>query len=429
MVEHSPAPTYRELLGRKQVVPVIGAVTLGRLASGMVPFGMIALFTSDQQLGWAGAAFAAFLIGSALLGPYKGALVDRYGARRLLVPMACAFAATTAAAALLAHTGGVLFDALALPLTAAAAALAPPNSAVLRTAWTEISRSDEENTRLHSLDSVVEEATFVAAPLVTSGIWAAVGAQWAVVAGGLCALAGTLWFSRRLRLLGAEQVVQGAAENGRKSGSGAPRQRLAPVLFSRNGLALLVPMVALGACMGALSVGYPVWALRHATPQLSGVLMALDSVGGIVAGLVYGRLPSEGPGPFRRYFAAVVVLVVGVVVVAVSTTLPLVMVGSLIVGASLTPMYVIAFVLVGKAFPKDRHTLVNAGIGSAYNLGSGAAALAVGALFAVWPFTGTLLLAALLALLLGTAAFLGRAVPERPGTTTITSPAVEAKTV
>jgi mRNA interferase RelE/StbE len=73
------------------------APSMGQLATNP----RIAIFIARHELAWAGAASAAFLIGAALAGPYKGKLVDRYGASRLNLPMATLF--TLAAAA-----GGVL---------------------------------------------------------------------------------------------------------------------------------------------------------------------------------------------------------------------------------------------------------------------------------------------------------------------------------
>src|SRR5262249_35257961 len=139
-------------------------------------------------------------------GPYKGRMVDRIGAARLLIPMVIPFAAAASGAALLAHSDIVLLFPPALVLTTAAAVLAPPNSAVLRSTWTAIADNDAQNTRLHSLDSVVEEATFVVAPLLTSGIWLIIGPQWAVVIGAGCALTGTIWFRGSVHKLGADSV-------------------------------------------------------------------------------------------------------------------------------------------------------------------------------------------------------------------------------
>lgn len=400
------APSFLALLRDGRIVSVIAAVTIGRLAAGMVPFGMIAVYTSRHELGWAGASFAAFLIGAAVFGPYKGALVDRFGARRLLVPMAVAFAVAATGAALLAQGGHVALYVPALVLTGLAAVLAPPNSAVLRTVWTEVARSDVENTRLHSLDSVVEEATFVVAPLLTSGIWLVVGAYWAVIVGGLCALVGTVWFRGLIHRLGADRVATG----NRNRAGGGPGPGTRTVLLSRNGAAVLVPMLALGVAMGALSVGYPAWALQRSHAELAGVLVALDSVGGILAGLVYGHLPGRRPRLWLRYFGAILILGAGVIVVGFSTNVPTVVLGSLLVGASLTPMYIVAYVLVGAAFPSDRHTAVNAGIGSAYNLGSGVAALAAGAALSAWSLTATMLVVAALTLVLGAVALTGRTI-------------------
>jgi MFS family permease len=414
MTQEFAEPSYRTLLGNRRILAVLAAVNIGRLASGMVPFGMIATFTSEHQLGWAGAAFAAFLVGAAVFGPHKGALVDRVGTSRLLVPMAVLFASVVTVAALLEQGADTALYPVALVLTVAAAGLAPPNSAVLRSVWTEIARNDAENKRMHSLDSVLEETTFVVTPLLTSGIWAVFGAHWAIIVGAFCALAGTLWFSRIIAGVGAEHVVRGSQAGstpGSATSEGRQARGIRTVLLSRNGIAILCPMLALGVVMGALSVGYPAWTLRHSHVQLAGILMSLDSMGGIVAGILYGRLPEHRIRPWRRYFTCILILVLGTLLVAASTSLPVVMLGSLVVGASLTPMYVIAFVLVGPVFPKERHTLVNASIGSAYNLGSGCAALAVGAALGRWQLSTTLICVALVALVLGAGALLGQDLP------------------
>ncbi len=407
MTQQQARLTYRALLTDPRITSIIAAVTIGRLAAGMVPFGMIAVFTSQRELGLAGASFTAFLLGAAVSGPYKGAMIDRFGARRLLVPMAFAFTAAAAGAAALAVSGHPQLLPTTLVVIVFAAVVAPPNSAVLRTVWTEIARDSDENTRLHSLDSVIEEGTFVVAPLLTSGIWLVSGAHWAVVAGGLCALVGTVWFQHNINLLGANRVIQGSRPAGKRSGTRGPG--VLRLLLSRNGIAVLIPMAALGIAMGALSVGFPAWALERFYVEFAGVLMALASIGGIMAGLIYGRLPTRQPLMWQRYFCAVVLLASGVALVAISTNVPMVVLGSLLVGAALTPMYIIAFVLVGTAFPKSRHTTVNASVSSIYNLASGLAAAVFGAVLAMtWPLTGTLLALAVLAIALGATALLGR---------------------
>jgi MFS family permease len=412
MQARAEGPTYRQLIADRRISSVIAAVTIGRLAAGMVPFGMIAVFTAQEKLFWAGASSAAFLVSAAFAGPYKGRLVDRYGAARLVVPMAIAFAAIASLGGLLAASGAAL---PATILTAAAAVLAPPNSAILRSVWTAIAASDAENTKLHSLDSVVEEATFVVTPLLTSGIWFVVGPVWAVCTGAACALVGTLWFKTRAHALGADT----SAMRGSRASSSPdhadhaadhaerPTEPKVSVILSRNGLAILGPMLGLGIAFGALSVGFPAWALERGNPEFSGILLALGSVGGVLGGLVYGRLPANGARLWLRYFAATVILAAAVALVGTSTSIPSVVLASLLTGVSLTPMYIIAFLLVGIAFAKTRHTEVNASIASAYNLGSGVAALAVGAVILKLGIPTTLALVGAVVVVLGATAFGG----------------------
>jgi MFS family permease len=134
-------PTYRQLLARPHIASVLAAVTVGRLAAGLVPFGMISIFTDRRELFWAGASFAAFLIGAAVGGPYKGRLVDRHGAIKLVMPMAFGFTVAAGLGGLAATFGHAL---VALILIAASAVLAPPTSAILRSVWTAVAVTETE---------------------------------------------------------------------------------------------------------------------------------------------------------------------------------------------------------------------------------------------------------------------------------------------
>jgi MFS family permease len=247
----------------------------------------------------------------------------------------------------------------------------------------------------------------VITPLLTSGIWFAVGPVWAVLTGAICALIGTVLFRRRAKILGVNSVAMHGS-GGSEAADPAPRS----AVLSRNGLAVLAPMLALGTVMGSLSVGFPAWALDRGFPEFSGVLMALGSVGGVMGGLVYGRLSTEGQNLWVRYCVATMIMVVATALVALSVNLPLVVFASLLTGVSLTPMFIIAFLLVGIGFSKERHTEVNASVSSAYNLGSGLAALGVGAVIVEWGVVKTLMIVAAAVAVLGFTPLLGVTVRE-----------------
>jgi MFS family permease len=167
------------------MVGLLAAAMIGRLASGMVPFGAVAVFTTRGQPGYAGVAFAVFLVFAGVSGPWRGRLVDSHGAGRVLPILAALFAALVCAAALTAAV-----PVLSLAALAGSAILVPPSGATLRTVWTAIATAPDENRALHSLDSVLEEVTFVISPLLTSLFWAALSPVWALIAGAATAVAG-----------------------------------------------------------------------------------------------------------------------------------------------------------------------------------------------------------------------------------------------
>ncbi|WP_346278672.1 MFS transporter [Pseudonocardia sp.] len=385
-----PTVSYRLLLQRPAIAPLLGAAMVGRLAAGMVPFGAVAMFTTGGQPTYAGLAFATVLLVSAFTGPWRGRLTDRHSARTMLPVFAIAFTGLVSIAAAL----STVAPALCLMALAVAAALAPPASAVLRTAWTAIAESAQENRALHSLDSVLEEATFVASPLLTSAAWALAGARWALVAGGAAALIGTALVLVSARRAGGR--VRAAFVDKRCESSPlrtAPPPRFRSLLLTRDGVALLAPMFGLGIAMGAVAVVLPAWAGQYTTAEMSGVVLAVISAGGVLAGLVFGAVHFPGT-PWAQYVTAAAVVTCGTALIAGTSHVAVTFLAATLIGLGMTPMFVVAFLLVGRVIPADRHTEANAALGSAYNLGSGGAAAAAGALLATTTTPVILILAA-----------------------------------
>ncbi len=107
-----------------------------------------------------------------VLSPLRAALIDRHGPRRVLPPMAAAYALTLAGLAALTWRPGAPF-ALLLALTAAAYVTAPPLGVVMRTLWNVLVPDGPLLRRAYSLDTVCEELVFVTGPLL-AGLLAAV---------------------------------------------------------------------------------------------------------------------------------------------------------------------------------------------------------------------------------------------------------------
>lgn len=397
--------SYLALLGRPGMAGLLASSLFGRLAAGMVPFGAVAVFAQHRQYVAAGAASAGFLIAASLVAPQRARLIDRYSARRTLPVFAIAFVIVICSSASAIHFNFPIV--VPVGLIALAAAVAPPNSMVLRTAWSSISTTDGENRALHSLDSILEEAMFVVSPLLVAAIWVTIGPVWALVAGAVAIAGGTTGVLVFARIAGPaiDGVFSSRQERTPRGEASLPRLR--SVMLERKGVALFAPMLGLGIAMGIAGVVFPAWAAQRYNPALSGVIWALISLAGVVGGLVYGKIPSAKNPPWYHYAAMGAIIAIGCGYMALSGAFVAAIVGALVIGFAMTPMFVVAYVLVGNAFEAKRYNVANATLGSAYNLGSGSGALCGGAIVSALGVGPALGLAAIIALMLGALALLG----------------------
>ncbi|MFB9834794.1 hypothetical protein [Actinoallomurus acaciae] len=89
----SSAPSYRAVLHTPHVRRVFGAALLGRSSYGIVPLALVlALTGATRSYAVAGGVMALFALTVSVLAPVRAGLIDRYGPRRALPPMAVAYA-------------------------------------------------------------------------------------------------------------------------------------------------------------------------------------------------------------------------------------------------------------------------------------------------------------------------------------------------
>src|SRR6202021_4266704 len=95
------------------------------------------LTAGGRGFGLAGLVMALFGASVVLVSPYRAWMIDRYGPRRALPPMAAGFAAVLVAIAVIPARAGVNDAAIAV-LAAAAGGCAPPLGVVMRTLWSTL---------------------------------------------------------------------------------------------------------------------------------------------------------------------------------------------------------------------------------------------------------------------------------------------------
>lgn len=376
---------YRELLSSRDIASVLTVVNIGRLSSGVVPFGIVAYFTDKHAYAQAGIASSVFMVVTALTAPAKGRMISRLSPKVTLLPMSILYALACAAGILLADQ---LPFVVVLAFILTGGACAPPTGAVVRSLWTEIAGdNDAENRALHSLDSVSEEFTFAIAPVITAAIWAWAGAVWAVPIGGVLTIVGTALLLA-VGLTGSAptrhvltQQLQPDAPTAKPTGFRGRCAHAVAAYRSRAAVGLLVPMLGLGAAMGALSIVLPAWASNHVgSPAFSGVLLGVVSLAGAIAGLVAPKLPTAHLSDVRQYQLAAGTVAISMVVFAVSGSVAVSLIAAVLLGVGMTPMFISAYVLVGKIARKQDHTEINAALGSGFNLGDGLTGLVIGVL-------------------------------------------------
>ncbi len=267
---------YRAFLSQPDVGRLLLAALFTRLPLGTV---MLAMLMHVQSLtgsfATAGGTVGSYLFASAVTAPILGRIVDRRGPAPILVitGIVC-----PAALVLL-----LLARPLALtpPLMIAAAALAgafvPPISVLTRTMWRH--RFEDERARLlaFSVDGVLIETAFTTGPMIVAATMAVASATAAfAVAVGLTALAVPLF------------ALSPALKYWQRSPA-AKRHLLGPLTEPR--LAVVYAVVFLFTfCLGLTEVGYPGYATGAGIAALSGVLLAINSLGSATGGLAYGAL-------------------------------------------------------------------------------------------------------------------------------------------
>ena len=352
----------------------------GRLPASMVPLALLLLVKQHTgSYAIAGLGAATYGLSIAAFAPIYGKYVDRRGAALLLRVTASAFPFLLAGLVLTVVLGAPPWAVLLACVVAGAGM--PLVSSTVRAVWQRVTEGSAVRQAAYALDAISVELVFVAGPAVV----AILVVLTSPIAG--IALAAALSSTGAL-------VLARSPEIGRHVPVPRPRGRRGPV--RAPGMPrLLLSGTALMFGLGCLEVGVPAFADRLGSPSMSGVLIAVWSLGSALGGLWFGaRHP--GLALRRQYSWALVAVVLGM--------LPLVLADNLIVlgillflgGTTLAPTMTVQNSLVSVLVPASVTTeaftwMSTVAFGSSA-IGAGVAGAVVESSFGV---SGALALAAL----------------------------------
>jgi MFS family permease len=324
------SPSYRALLAVPGFPRLVGSALLSRTSNQMNAL-LLVLFVLDR---WhsptlSGIVVLAAIIPGLLVSPIAGAILDR-GAR---VPLIMLDFVTGAAALLLVvvlAAAGVL-QPWTLALIVAVASLTMPLSnsgtrslfplIVPRTLWD----------RANALDSGAFVVATVVGPGLAGVIVAVAGTRYALL------VPAAIWAAAALLLVGLHIPIPENASRGTvlsDAWSG-----LVYVLRNRGLRALAVTLSVYNMGQGSITVALPVLVLTrlHGGSAQVGALFAVMGGAGIVAGLLSGRIDSEGR---ERQLMIVGCLgsVAALLILAVSNSMLVAAVGMAVFGLSNGPL-------------------------------------------------------------------------------------------
>jgi MFS family permease len=267
---------YVAVLRVPHVTALIAATLLARFPIGINALAIILYLRAERgSFAVAGAVAGALAAGSGVGAPVQGRLVDRFGQRRVLVPLGLAHGTALGLIVGSAAAGAAVLVRVACGFLAGFAI--PPTSSVLRSMWPTLLRDRPELIpSAYALDSVLIELIFVLGPLLTAVVATLLSPPAALIVSAASVIAGTIMFTA----LPPSRAMQPEPDRVRPGVLGA--------LASPGVRTLVLTSLPAGVGIGICEVTIPAFSHEMGAAAAAGVLLALWSLGSAAGGLAYG---------------------------------------------------------------------------------------------------------------------------------------------
>jgi MFS family permease len=324
---------YRTVLAVPGSLRLYATGVFARLPQGMSSLATLLLVrAATHSYAFAGFAVGAVALASAAAGPAQGRLVDRFGRVRVLAPWALVQAALFVALVVGAHAGapGPALVVIAFGIGAAQPAVAPAVRALLRTVIADHTVRESA----YALESVIQELIWISGPLLVA------------VAITVSSPSAALLLCAAITLLGSGLFVSSPAARHRPSAARSAGPATLRVLAELR--QMLAPVALMGVAIGSTEVGLPSLALHAHARASTGLLLAMWSAGSMIGGLLYGGREWTMP-VVERYRWLLTAAVVCAAPLVFARSIPVGLVGSLLTGLTMAPVFSCQYALIGRA--------------------------------------------------------------------------------
>lgn len=335
------ATLYRDLFAEPGTASFAVAGLLARIPLPMTGIGIITLFSQQQgTYALAGALSATFVLAYALLSPQISRYVDRYGQSRVLP-------ATTAVSLLgfIILIAGSLRDLDTVFLFAGAllTGFMPSISAMVRARWTALYRAQPRLQTAFSLETVLDELTFIIGPPLSIGLSLTLFPQSGLLLAALLLFTGVFALVRQ----------RGTEPTTIKDPAAATGMGSVIRLQSVKRLALL--MVAMGVIVGTVDIVSVAWAEQQGYPAAASLILSAYAIGSCLAGLIYGALTLRIPLSRLLWLGGLATALSTLALILV-THLTALVVAVLVSGLFFAPTMIVAMALVERQVSEKQVT-------------------------------------------------------------------------
>jgi len=335
---------------KPHALATLGYGAIGRLPLAMNPVAIVLLISATtDSYAYAGLASGSYTLASALIGPRIGRLADLHGSRKVLIPITLVHILSMCA--LIKFSSSSIF--LILLFAASSGASLANIGSFTRTRWGRSLSDNKELNSALSIESVLDEFSFVAGPACAGLLFAKFGPKFALIAGLL------------FLFIGASGLSLTSNKNDFSKNPEEHKHGLLKIVLVKP---LLISLVALGCIFGGNTIAVLAVAKEAGFESQGGLLMAIYSLGSLIAGTLYGLKHWKSSNSYRYALALffMTIATFAPAIIHIYSVLPFLL---MISGVAISPTLIAANALLKDIVPNERLNEAFAFLGGAISIG------------------------------------------------------------
>lgn len=308
----------------------------------MIGLGAVLLLQAERgSYAIAGTVSAIYALSMALISPQASRLIDNFGQRRILRIQLALHVPVMSALIVLAMTS--VPNAVLYVLAFIAGGVQPNLGALVRARWSAKLTGTGSLRTAFAWESLLDEVIFIAGPPLATFLAIAVFPSAAMVVATAVLVVGTWWFTT-LRDTEPKPIPRQRTQ-----------RRARPAIALPGVAAIALAYIFLGAIFGSFEVTTVAFADQHGHRGVAGLILAFNSFGSLIGGLIFGALTLRA-SLLRQFLFMVSVLAIVVAPLPWLHSIWLLSIGATVAGVAVAPVLISGMSLIERIVPASRLT-------------------------------------------------------------------------